>query len=170
MKFNELTWSWMSLHAVPFFVWAAHKNFAVLVDYHMYFRRVGFVVKRRVQKIPMIPLEVKSLGRVSLSLMTSGQSRRLRAPELGLRTILTRGQINIKYIVYWRFLLSKMLLELNSWGCSPSKNTFNLWECVLTLVGVQFSKWLGLCSPLKDRALCCTMGKLSKKNQSLQDC
>lgn len=83
----------------------------------MYFRRVGCVVKRRVQKKepPMIPLEVKSLGRVSLSLMTSGQSRRLRAPELGLRTILTRGQINIKYkIVYWRFLLSKMLLELNS--------------------------------------------------------
>ena len=31
MKFNDLTWSFMSLYAVPFFVWAAHKNFAVLV-------------------------------------------------------------------------------------------------------------------------------------------
>ena len=34
MKFHELTWSsmcFMSLHAVSFFVWAAHKNFEVLV-------------------------------------------------------------------------------------------------------------------------------------------
>ena len=31
MQFNELACSYMSLHAVPFFVWAAHKNFAVLV-------------------------------------------------------------------------------------------------------------------------------------------
>ena len=32
MKFHELACSFMSLYAVPFFVWAAHKNFAVLVD------------------------------------------------------------------------------------------------------------------------------------------
>ena len=31
MQFPELACSFMSLHAVPFFVWAAHKNFAVLV-------------------------------------------------------------------------------------------------------------------------------------------
>ena len=31
MKFHELVCSFMSLHAVPFFVWAAHKNFIVLV-------------------------------------------------------------------------------------------------------------------------------------------
>ena len=31
MKFHELACSFMRLHAVPFFVWAAHKNFAVLV-------------------------------------------------------------------------------------------------------------------------------------------
>ena len=31
MKFYELTCSYMSLYAVPFFVWVAHKNFAVLV-------------------------------------------------------------------------------------------------------------------------------------------
>ena len=29
MQFNELACSFMSLHAVPFIVWAAHKNFAV---------------------------------------------------------------------------------------------------------------------------------------------
>ena len=28
-----LSWSSMSLHAVPLFVWAAHKNFAVLVSF-----------------------------------------------------------------------------------------------------------------------------------------
>ena len=31
MKFYKLAYSSMSLYAVPFFVWAAHKNFAVLV-------------------------------------------------------------------------------------------------------------------------------------------
>ena len=31
MKFKELAYSFMSLYAVQFFVWAAHKNFAVLV-------------------------------------------------------------------------------------------------------------------------------------------
>ena len=31
MKFHELACRFMSLNAVPFFVWAAHKNFAVLV-------------------------------------------------------------------------------------------------------------------------------------------
>ena len=45
MKFNKFTWSSMSLHAVswacilyavPFFVWAAHKNFTVLVS-HSFF-------------------------------------------------------------------------------------------------------------------------------------
>ncbi len=33
MKFQELVCNFMSLYAVPFFVWAAHKNFAVLVFY-----------------------------------------------------------------------------------------------------------------------------------------
>ena len=33
MQFPELACSYMSLHAVPFFVWAAHKNFAVLVSW-----------------------------------------------------------------------------------------------------------------------------------------
>ncbi len=32
MQFHELACSSMSLYAVPFFVWGAHKNFAVLVD------------------------------------------------------------------------------------------------------------------------------------------
>ena len=36
MQFPELACSYMSLHAVPFFVWAAHKNFAVLVITDMY--------------------------------------------------------------------------------------------------------------------------------------
>ena len=31
MQFHELACSFKSLYAVPFFVWAAHKNFAVLV-------------------------------------------------------------------------------------------------------------------------------------------
>ena len=31
MQLHELACSYKSLHAVPFFVWAAHKNFAVLV-------------------------------------------------------------------------------------------------------------------------------------------
>ena len=33
MQFPKLSWSSMSLHPVPFLVWAAHKNFAVLVLY-----------------------------------------------------------------------------------------------------------------------------------------
>ena len=110
---------------------------------------------------PMIPLEVKSLGQwASLSLMTSGQ-RRLRAPEPGLRTILTRWKFK-------RYFIKKAHRTecVRKWGYSPSKKIFNLWECVLTLVGVQFSKWLGLCSPLKDRALCCTMDKLFKNYHS----
>ncbi len=36
MKFHELAWSFMSLYAVPFFVRAAHKNFAVLVYFEKY--------------------------------------------------------------------------------------------------------------------------------------
>ena len=54
MKFHELACSFLSLHAVPFFVWAAHKNFAVLVRWcsiYIYFfqqsvpnrRQIGYV-------------------------------------------------------------------------------------------------------------------------------
>ena len=32
MQLHKLACSYMSLHTVPFFVWAAHKNFAVLVS------------------------------------------------------------------------------------------------------------------------------------------
>ena len=35
MKFHELACSYMSLYADPFFVWAAHKKFAVLVPLDM---------------------------------------------------------------------------------------------------------------------------------------
>ena len=38
MKFNELACSFMSLYAVPYVVWAAHKNFAVLV-WHQFILR-----------------------------------------------------------------------------------------------------------------------------------
>ena len=31
LSIHEVTWACMPFHAVPFFVWAAHKNFAVLV-------------------------------------------------------------------------------------------------------------------------------------------
>ena len=34
MQLHKLAYSYMSLHAVLFFVWAAHKNFAVLVLLH----------------------------------------------------------------------------------------------------------------------------------------
>ena len=33
MQLHKFECSYISLHAVPFFVLAAHKNFAVLVDY-----------------------------------------------------------------------------------------------------------------------------------------
>ena len=39
MQLHKLACSYMSLHAVPFFVWAAHKNFAVLVDLKAVFRK-----------------------------------------------------------------------------------------------------------------------------------
>ena len=37
MQLHKLACSYMSLHAVPFFVWAAHKNFAVLVKTRWHF-------------------------------------------------------------------------------------------------------------------------------------
>ena len=43
MKYQELACSFMSLYAVPFFVWAAHKNFAVLVWVHSVYANFALI-------------------------------------------------------------------------------------------------------------------------------
>ena len=62
MQFHELTWSSMSLHAIAFFVWAAHKNFAVLVCY-------SFRAKQSIKKLLVVKKSKISASQVTVAQM-----------------------------------------------------------------------------------------------------